>query len=133
MEHLSRVPGDGSRSATNKSCGVIADGDFNLPAVRIQISRYTSDANPGWVECRLVDAWGKEWLFEEKVPVVSLLDLDEQTSYPQPGIIACQIIKQWHDAQGRELASVDTSAPWGVESTGGNTKFDILTAQLTDY
>ena len=114
-------------------CCATVDGDLKLPAMHIQISRYTSDANPGWVECRLVDAWGKEWLFEEKVPVVSVLDLDAQSAYPQSGIIACQIVKLWQDAQGRELLTVDTATPWGVQSADGNTKFDILTTQLTDY
>ena len=38
--------------------------------------RYVSDHNPGFVECRLTDAWGREWLFVDKVPVVTLADLD---------------------------------------------------------
>lgn len=104
-----------------------------LTAVRVQISRYTSDATPGWVECRLTDAWGTEWLFEEKVPVVSADELNEQTHYPQPGIIACQVIKEWQDEDGRELATIDTEKPWGVESSDGTKQFDIVADQLTNW
>ena len=101
-------------------------------AVRVEITRYTNDAQPGWVECRLTDASGTEWLFEEKVPVVSADDLDAQSDYPQPGIIACRLIKRWRDQNDRELVTIDTDEPWGVESSDGSTRFDVTPDQLTE-
>ena len=94
-----------------------------LSAVNVQITRYISDDNPGWVECRLTDAWGTEWLFEDKVPVVmasaSAPYLDASSDYPQPGVIACQIVKRWRDDNGRDIASIDTRGPWAIESRPG--------------
>ena len=112
---------------------VLAFGEFILPAVRVQISRYTDDSNPGWVECRMTDAWGTEWLFEEKVSSVSVEDLDQRSDYPQPGIIACEIVKRWRDEDDREIATIDTEKPWGLESSDGTTRFDVPADQLVDY
>jgi hypothetical protein len=104
-----------------------------MPAVRIEIIRYTLDEQPGFVELRLIDAWGTEWLFEEKVPVVTLEELDEHSDYPQPGIIACEIIKEWRDAEDREIVTIDTERPWGVPAYDGTTRFDVLPDQLCEY
>ena len=101
-------------------------------AVYAQIARYTRDCNPGWVECRLTDASGVEWMFEEKVTVVSADNLDSRTNYPQPGMIACQIVKPWRDDNGREIVTIDTEMPWGIESSDGNTSFDVARDQVTD-
>ena len=81
----------------------------------------------------MTDAWETEWLFEEKVPVVSADELDAQSPYPQAGIIACHVVKKWLDEDGRELATIDTEQPWGVESSEGTTKFDILADQLIEW
>ncbi len=51
--------------------------------VRVEIVRFVDDSQPGWVECRLVDARGQEWLFVEKVPIVTSSDLTALTPYPQ--------------------------------------------------
>ena len=40
-------------------------------AVRVNISRYVDESFPGWVECSLVDAYGYDHVFVEKVPVVT--------------------------------------------------------------
>jgi hypothetical protein len=61
--------------------------------VKVEILRYVDDSQPGFVECRLIDAWGNQHLFLEKVPVVTLENLDVSSTYPQSGIIACQIVE----------------------------------------
>jgi hypothetical protein len=53
--------------------------------VSVEISRYVDDSQPGWVECRLVDVLGDEHLFVEKVPVVTRVDLDAASNFPQGG------------------------------------------------
>ena len=40
-----------------------------MASVRVEIVRYTSDHQPGFVECRLTAVDGRVWSFEEKVPV----------------------------------------------------------------
>ena len=107
--------------------------DNQVPAVQVEITRFTDSTNPGWVECRIADAWGKEWSFVEKLPVVSRDDLGAESEYPQTGIVACEIVKRWQDDQNRDLATIDTTKPWGVESSDGNTQFDILVDQLVNY
>ncbi len=101
--------------------------------VKVEITKYVDASFPGFVECRLTDAWGGEWLFVEKLPVVSLADLDETSCYPQAGMIACQVIDRRHDSTGREIVTINTYAPWHIESTSGETQFDVLLDQLTDF
>jgi hypothetical protein len=98
--------------------------------VRVQIIRYVDDYQPGWVECAFQDAWGREWMFIDKLPIFTEAYLDEQSNYPQPGFIACEIIRTWRDDNKRELISIDTSRPWGIEATDGETQFDVLAEQI---
>ena len=65
-----------------------------MNAVGIELRRYVDDSQPGFVECWLTDANGREWSFVEKVPVVSTEDLDVGSNYPRPGIIACEVIER---------------------------------------
>lgn len=101
-----------------------------MPALAVQIRRFVDDSQPGWVECVLADAHGHEHLFVEKVPVVSAARLDANTRYPQPGLIACTLVGQRTGDDGRELLTVDTQAPWGIESTQGRSQFEVLPRQL---
>ena len=103
-----------------------------MPAIIIQITRYTDDRNPGWVECRLIDASGNEWLFEEKVPVVSIEELDAASDFPQAGSIECTIIDRNSGEQGQSLIKVDTSKPWGVQTINGVTTFIVHEDQLIE-
>jgi hypothetical protein len=101
-------------------------------AVRVTISRYVDESFPGWVECALVDAYGYEHVFVEKVPVVTKDHLDAASSYPQSGVTACIIpdlgISQSDD--GRRLVHIDTQTPWGVQSLAGRSRFDVFPEQL---
>jgi hypothetical protein len=101
--------------------------------VRVIISRWVDDAQPGWVECQFTDAHGCVWSFVEKLPVVTPADLDASSRYPQPGVIACQVVGRGREPIGREVVSIDTSTPWHVESTSGQTRFDVLPEQLMEF
>jgi hypothetical protein len=101
--------------------------------VRVRLVRCVDPSYAPVVDCRLEDAWGKEWTFLEKVPVVSLADLDEHSDYPQPGAIACAVVRRWRDEKGRELATIDTEEPWHCQATSGETQFDVLPEQLVEY
>jgi hypothetical protein len=101
-------------------------------AVKVSIVRYISDDQPGWLECRLRDAWGLNGIFHEKVPIVTDLHLDAESIYPQEGVIAGQVVKRRQNANGTEIITFDTEEPWHVETVRGNTRFDVLPEQLTE-
>lgn len=101
-------------------------------AVRVAVTRYADDAFPGFVACTLVDLHGVAWTFVEKVPVVSRADLDAHSRYPQPATLACQVVATGRDPSGRAIATIDTSLPWGIAATSGQTRFEVLADQLTD-
>ncbi len=98
--------------------------------VRVNISRYVDGSFPGWVECTLVDAFGYDHVFVEKVPVVTKDYLDAASSYPQFGVIACVVLGISQSDDGRRLAPIDTQTSWGVESLAGRSRFDVFPEQL---
>ena len=61
-----------------------------MPAVGVQIVRYTDDSQPGWLECEIVDVWGHMHTFVDKLPIFTTAALDAESVYPQPGVIGCQ-------------------------------------------
>ncbi len=65
-----------------------------MPGVRVEIVRYTSDWQPGFVECRFMDLGGRVWSFEEKAPIVTDESLGENTEYPRPGVIGCVVLER---------------------------------------
>ena len=100
--------------------------------VRVEISRYADAAQPGWVECRLVDALGHRHVFVEKHPIVTMAHLDVASGFPQPGYIACIVVGRNERDDGRQFVRIDTQTPWGIESTAGRSQFDVLSAQLCE-
>jgi hypothetical protein len=102
-------------------------------AVKVTISRYVSDdPQPGIVECELLDVHGRRWHFIEKAAVVSVNELDARSAYPQPGVIAAEVVRRSRDAAGREVFQIDTERPWGVESIDGVTQFDVPSESLVE-
>jgi hypothetical protein len=95
-------------------------------AMRVEIVRYVDATFPGFVECQLIDAHGRQWSFIEKVPVVTVDPLDAESGYPCPGTIACEVLEQTS-----ETARVSTATPWGVESVEGETEFEVPLECLT--
>ena len=78
------------------------------------------------MECRLVDAWGKEHVIHEKIPVVTILDITPTTELPITCEIACEVLKEWEDSDGRKLVTVTTRKPWGIETIDGLHVFDFV-------
>ncbi len=100
--------------------------------VRVVIERFVDAAQPGFVAFTIVDAAGRTWSFVDKVPVVAAEALDPETTYPRPGWIACTIVERSVRADGRELAVIDTGAPWGIAAEGGETRFEIFASELRE-
>ncbi len=101
--------------------------------VKVQIVRWVDACFPGFVACELIDVHGRCWEFIEKVPVVSCDDLWSSTHYPQPGIIACEVVSRRVDEFGCEVVSIDTAQPWGVESVEGRTEFEVAAEMVNEW
>ncbi|MDQ2799926.1 MAG: hypothetical protein M3Y13_09815 [Armatimonadota bacterium] len=100
--------------------------------VSVQIVRFVQVHQPGWVECRLTDAYGREWAFVDKLPMFTSDDLDAKSRYPVPGVIGCQIIRREQDELGREIVIIDTEQPDHIEAIDGETRFAVLPQQLAE-
>jgi hypothetical protein len=105
---------------------------MKLKAIAIEISHWVDDEQPGWVECKLVDAKGWVHRFVEKTPVVTAEPLGPQSEYPRPGWIACEVEAELADAAGRSLVRVGTTRPWDVASSASESTFVVLASQLVD-
>ena len=101
-----------------------------MSEVKVQIVRFVEDHQPPIVEAVLLDAWGREWAFIHKCAYFTATYLDENSTYPQQGVIGCEIIRAWRDEQGRELCTITTERPWDLEARDGETRFDVLAKQL---
>src|SRR6185369_7321775 len=101
-----------------------------MHTISVQIVRFTDGSQPGWVECMLRDASGREWLLADKVPIFTSAPLDEASSYPQPGVVACEIVREWTDECGRRRCIINTERPDGVEAAGGETQFEVFSDQI---
>ena len=100
-------------------------------SVNVEITRFIDDAQPGWVECKLVDAYGREHVFVEKVSVVSLEDLDAASTYPRSGSIGCEVVERKF-IDGVEIVTINSAMPWGIESVDGEEVFCVRSDQLKD-
>jgi|SRR5215469_456186 len=104
-----------------------------MVGVKVTILRYLSDdPQPGIVECQLENANGNRILFIEKTAIVSTANLDAKTNYPQPGILACEVLRRRRERAGREVVRIDTERPWHIESVEGSTEFDVAAESLVD-
>ena len=105
--------------------------DQQMNSVKVEITRLMDEGQPGWVECKLVDAYGREHLFVEKVPVVSSENLDASSAYPQPGSIDCEVIERKFIG-GVEIVTINSAKPWAIESVDGEEVFCVRSDQLED-
>lgn len=103
-----------------------------MKAIKILITSFIDDHQPGFVECKFYDAYGKEHIVQDKVPIVTEKDLDANSEYPQDGIVACEILKVRYDPKGQKILTVDTSKPWAVDTIYGLTEFDVFEEQLIE-
>jgi hypothetical protein len=97
----------------------------------VNIVRFTDDHFPGWVASEFMDAEGHRHTIIDKVPGLSLEDLDATSKYPRPGAARCEVLDRWQDSQGRELARISLVRPDGLESTEGLSEFVVISAQLS--
>ena len=98
--------------------------------IRAQIVRWVSDDFPGFVECRFVDTLSREWSVIEKLPVVTDADLRSSSQFPQPALIALEVVGGGQDDAGREIAEITTVTPFCHRGYGWNDFFPALCGPL---
>src|SRR4051812_9403378 len=103
-----------------------------MPFLTIRIVRFVDKSQPGWVAAEFSDAQGTLHTIIDKVPVIAMTELWLDSTYPQPGIVACEILNRTQDDQGRSVARIAIAEPWGLESVNGETEFVVLKSQLAD-
>ena len=92
----------------------------------IQIAGFVDPGRQDLVACEFTDAEGRRHTLEDKVPLFSAETLPAKLAFPRPGIVRCQELQRWRDAQGRELVRVSTGRPDGVVSMEGLSEFTVL-------
>jgi hypothetical protein len=103
-----------------------------MKALKIKITKFIDSSQPGFIECRFTDAWNKEHIIHEKVPVITDENLDEYSNYPTEGIVSCEILREYRDENGKSLITISTENPWDISTIEDANTFDILQYQLTD-
>jgi hypothetical protein len=101
-----------------------------MPNLSVEISRFVDDAQPGFVECIFVDAYGDIHTVVEKIPIVTDENLWSDSTYPRGGSIRCEVEEEWIDELNRHCVRVSTASPDGVKSTGGEEEFVVLATQI---
>ncbi|HVU90509.1 MAG TPA: hypothetical protein VHD36_24520 [Pirellulales bacterium] len=99
-------------------------------AVTIDRRLSVEEVWPMRVQCTLIDAAGKEWIFEDKHVIFTTADINTKSDFPQTGSIRCRIVETRVQQDGRTTVVVDTELPDHVESTTGETRFDVFAEQL---
>ncbi|MDZ4405911.1 hypothetical protein [Prosthecobacter sp.] len=102
-----------------------------MHTIPVQIVRLVEEYQPNIVECVMSDASGRQWSFVDKLPIFTAADLDAQSSYPQPGVIACEILQEWTDKDGRKRCLIDINRPWGIAAKNGETQFEVFIDHIT--
>jgi hypothetical protein len=101
--------------------------------VRVSITAYVDDDYPGFVECNFTDAHQQRHCFLEKTVYVSADLIDSTTSYPYPGVIACEIVGRRFGDSDTEIISIDSELPWGIESIDGLTQFEVFRDAMVEW
>ena len=102
-----------------------------MPVVAVRIIRFIDPYQPGVVECELVDAENRTHTFVDKVPIFTDAQLDSSSTYPQPGVIGCEVLSTWRDEMGRDLVRITTVRPDDVESSEGLSEFIVPAEQVS--
>jgi hypothetical protein len=90
-----------------------------MTEVRCLVVRWVADEpQPGLVEAQLTDADGRLWSFIDKEPIFCRDSVSRRTSFPVLAVIRCLILTRETSADGREIVTIDTANPDGVDSDG---------------
>jgi hypothetical protein len=92
------------------------------PELRVEITRYVDDYQPGIVQCEFAEAAGQQQIIIGKLPVFTSADLDFNPCYPQRGTVQCEILGRQISDNGVELVHITI----GEETVDGLSEFVVL-------
>ncbi|MGC2526607.1 MAG: hypothetical protein WA639_02585 [Candidatus Acidiferrum sp.] len=104
-----------------------------MDQLAVLIVRFVDEGFPGWVQCEFEDADGRRHTLLDKVPAFTDMMLDENSAYPQMGVVRCETLARWKDARARELVRVSTVKPDAIESTEGLSEFVVFASQVSTF
>jgi hypothetical protein len=93
----------------------------------VDIIEYTLDKFPGFVLCKFSDYIGKIHYFNEKVPVVSTENINENTILPQKGYVAGETINKENG-----IIKFSTIKPYQIETIDGLNIFSVKEQQIVN-
>ncbi|MFN3651185.1 MAG: hypothetical protein ACK47B_16540 [Armatimonadota bacterium] len=96
----------------------------------VEIRRLVDDGFPPAVECAFADAAGREWRFIGKCIDFTSDILTLDSSFPQPGSLACELVSVHVDDEDQPRVEIDTAFPWYTEAVDGETRFVVRPEQL---
>ena len=88
------------------------------------------EPQPGLVEAHLTDADGRLWRFIDKEPIFCSDAVGRLAQFPVAGAIRCQVIDHEVLSDGRQVVTIDTASPDGVDS-GGVTIFRVAASAVS--
>lgn len=100
---------------------------MKMACLKVRVLKiWDADWYPGLAECSMLDAYGKEHRFCDKIPIFSADDITPE-SLPCDGVICCVLCGELNG-----MVKIDTERPYHVESTTGQHLFYVLPNQLTN-
>lgn len=115
--------------------GIFASEQFvKMGFLRVKVTAYISNDVPGFVRCEFTDIDGNLHIIEEKVPVLSDQDWNENTTYPLwsliPGKILDRRIEIFTTKTGKEkkktIIKISLEKPWGIYDSNNETVFEVF-------
>ncbi|MDE5779227.1 MAG: hypothetical protein K2I10_12100 [Lachnospiraceae bacterium] len=99
--------------------------------VRVTIIRITQETQyPKWAECRLKDAYGREHIFVDKLPIFTEHDVDV-SEVPTEGVIRCYVEKEKDNKLHQKgIVRICTLEPDDLESKDGLWEFYLYKTQI---
>ena len=94
--------------------------------------RFVDEGFPGWVACEFTDATGQQHTIIDKVPIVSLEDLDASSQYPRSGSVPCSVLEKSRGADGVQLVRVTTSEPVPIDTVEGKSEFVVIASEVNE-
>lgn len=115
--------------------GIFASEQFEkMGFLRVKVTAYISNDVPGFVRCEFTDIDGGLHIIEEKVPVLSDQEWDENTAYPFWTLVPGQILDSRVEISitktgkeiKRKIVKISLEKPWGIYDTNDGTIFEVF-------
>ena len=100
-------------------------------AIKCEVTAWVCEHQPHIVQVEFIDAWGMTQFSLEKSSLVSDEDLRQHSKFPQPGLLDCELVKEWQDETGRELLTINVYLQHSVDNYGEDALIDVLPEQVT--